>query len=236
MKELREYYHRRLIGLAVACVAYSVASQIVVEKYVAIQSGNLKIAAQVFTSQYVIVLLMSLGELFIRKVLWRIERRDLDFSGDWFGETTFKYCSDPGVPIPGPSTYKVRFEQDCTRFQLAPTEGELMNSWGSLAIELVDKDMVRYAYWVRYADRNRFPEEAIGFEELQVVERDWLGRPIAINGAFWHCDRSDSIPQFRGSVKFSRSKPGKASTEEGASQDLNAVSKHVNKKNRRKKN
>lgn len=162
---------------------------------------------KVITSRLALVCYLAGGECLIRKHLWRLERKEFDFKDVWEA-TTFYTAAPIGVaPVPFKSSHKVRIEQDALFMKIAPTEGEHYINWGSLALQLIDKDKIVYAYWVKYRNDERFPNEGItvkGLEEMDVTERDSDERPIRLTGNFAHCPEGQS-PVYTGRVEFNRS-------------------------------
>lgn len=211
LDELLKYYKTRLSALALSVGLGIVFLEEVAFPYVVSQLGANHWFASLLgyaTSRLAIVVILAAGEFVIRKYLWKIERSELDLSGNWTGITTFDKVRI-GKPIKTFTTdYKVRIQQDCLSIRILPSTGSKFVNWGSLAIELADKDTLRYAYWVKYSDRSRFPLEAVGFEEVHVTERDEKDRPVELTGRFDHCARGQT-PVYSGSVKFIRSKNGK---------------------------
>lgn len=208
MNELLKYYTTRLTGLALVVAMGIVFVDKVVDPYVLSQFGPnhwITTIQQSLTSRLAIVGVLALGEYLIRKYIWKLERPELDFSGDWSGITTFEYIPVGTGRVPFTTEYEVKIEQDCLGMKILPSTGASFVNWGSLALELADKDTLRYAYWVRYSDRARFPEEAVGYEEVKVTRRDRKKRPIEMTGSFYHCAKGQT-PVYNGAVKFSRSR------------------------------
>lgn len=208
VETLRKYYTQRLVTLAVALAAGAVLATEVVLPWLTrtLAPDNFLIdVAGFLTSRPAFVGVMLLGELGIRKTLWRLERPQLDFSGQWEGETTYTKVRLGKVADHAPfaSRHLVLIEQDALSAKLAPAPGTDFVNWGSLAFEIVDKDTVRYAYTVNYSDSTRFPDRAIGYEEMSVTRRDRRKRPNELTGFFAHCAQGQE-PVYSGTVVFRR--------------------------------
>ena len=202
MNDLRNYYRTRLAGLAVAVALLAVfISEMAVPCFT---DGLLAKTVMWFTSRPAIVVFLVLGELAVRKVLWRIERAEFDFTGKWEGETRYTTVHVGSAFVPFSVSHSVKMEQDCLSFALAPTSAKPFINWGSLALQLVDKDTLRYAYWVTYSNDSRFPEGTVfGYEEMRVTLRDTRRRPLEITGEFFHCVQGQ-VPVYSGNVTFKR--------------------------------
>jgi len=159
------------------------------------------------------------GEWLIRKRLWRFERPDLDFSGEWFGISiyeTMEVESTPGAAAtfqPFVREHSVRIEQDCFDISIATT-GQGYLAWGSLAMTFItgDPKPLRYVYEVNYGKTEQFPRTSHGYEEMKVAARRPMrfGReqPIRLTGEFYHC--TGQKPAYSGSVIFRRVDAGAA--------------------------
>ncbi|WP_349027675.1 hypothetical protein [Methyloglobulus sp.] len=159
--------------------------------------------ASFLTSRFVVLAAMVGGEILIRKYLWKIEHPELDFSGEWEGETVYKVAHIGVGPVPFSSHHKVKITQDCLSIKISPSTSESYVNWGSLALELEGGDTLRYAYWVNYSDSSKFPEKAKGYEEMKVTNRGEKDRPIQMTGEFHHCAQGMS-PVYSGTVMFKR--------------------------------
>ena len=209
MNELHSYYRTRVTGLAVGIALAALLGPTVLYPWLVGLVGInhwLPQSMKVITSRLALVCYLAGGEWLIRKHLWRFERKEWDFKDVW--EATTFYTNTPigAAPVPFESSHKVRIEQDALFMKIAPTEGEHYINWGSLALQLIDKDKVVYAYWVKYRNDERFPKEGItvkGLEEMDVTERDSDGRPIRLTGTFAHCPEGQS-PVYTGRVEFNR--------------------------------
>lgn len=214
METLRLYYRRRLQQLALGLAALAVLYQTL----------RVNLAEAPDTPPFVNLALRSLesallaavflgGEWLIRTRLWKIERPNLDFSGDWDAVTTYTHVEKPGPSVPeGPLTgqaarHDVTIEQDCLGISIAPTAGAY-NNWYSLAMNILGDRQVGYAYEVNYKNNPAFPQKAIGYERMTVVrwEKKGLlkkGRPLEMTGEFAHCVQPNE-PAYRGTVVFTR--------------------------------
>jgi hypothetical protein len=210
MNELLLYFSSRLMALAAAVAFGAVAVETLLRPYVLQQLGAAHWGVTVIgyaNSRPAIVGLLAAGVYLVRKVTWKIEKPELNLSGRWRGETAFTVVRS-GSGAPGHvTTYDVSIEQDCLAIRIVPSRGDEFVNWGSLAIELSDKDTLRYAYWVTYSDSSRFPEgSVVGYEEVRVTGRDDRGRPIELTGTFDHCARGQT-PLYSGHVRFTRLSP-----------------------------
>jgi len=206
MAELLRYYSTRLISLLVVIAAGVVLLDTIIEPWMATKLGSghwlIELEKNLGGKLWPIAVLGA-GAVIIRRYLWRLERPELDFSGVWEGVTRYQHIRIGTGEVPFEGRYKVRMDQDCLSIKIVPSTGESFVNWGSLALELPDQDTLRYAYWVSYSDRTKFPEDAVGYEEMRVTARDKRNRPIEMTGNFYHCARGQT-PVYSGSVKFTR--------------------------------
>lgn len=208
MNDLVRYYTARLIVLAVGVALFGIfVDQFAIPKAVAALGqdswpvtilGNLN-------SRIAIFLYLTAGEIGVRKYLWKLEKPELDFSGEWTGESNYNtvQIGDVHGHVPFSTQHLVRIEQDCLSLRIAPSSGAGFVHWGSLALDLAEGNTLRYAYWVNYADKSRFPEKAKGYEEMKVTRYDGKRRPNVMTGEFFHCAQG-MIPVYSGTVTFSR--------------------------------
>jgi hypothetical protein len=206
MNELYTYYKTRLIAWAIviALAAFLLPAKVVplIDGWIGKEHCG-SILAGILASRPMIVLYLVVGEWFIRKRLWKIEKKEFDFDGLWKGVTTYSKVPIGYAEVPFTSEHQVRIEQNSVSLKIAPTEGNDYTNWGSLALQLVDKDTIIYAYWVKYGKSDKFPEQARGLEEMHVTERDNKGRPVKMTGTFAHCPEGQE-PVYSGTVEFWR--------------------------------
>ena len=210
MSELLNFYKKAFAFLAVSLATLAVFVPDRLIPYLETTFGSshvLAIGATWLTSRPAFVLFLFFGELLIRKWAWKIVHPELNFQGEWEGTTTYTNAEPSTPSTPFSANHKVKFEQDCLSFSIAPTTANSFVNWSSLAINLSDKDIIRYAYEVNYTDSNKFPGEAIGYEEMKVIEREpgRKQRPTALTGKFYHCAMG-LHPIYRGTVLFKRKK------------------------------
>lgn len=206
MTTLSQYYTTRFTQLAIVMALAAVLVPNVLLPFIKSRCGDDSVfvaAANALTSRVAFVVVMAAGEVLIRKIGWKLENREFDFAGDWTGTSTYTHVHVGTGNVPFDSTHDVRIEQDALTFRLAPAPGSVYVNWNSLALELVDKDTIRYAYRVRYSARDRFPEKANGYEEMRVTKRDQKNRPVELTGEFAHCAEGQ-VPVYSGTVKFMR--------------------------------
>ena len=206
MSDLLKYYTTRLIGLAVgiALLVLAVDNLLIPFLQKLFGAGHWTIGiASALTSRFSILVAMFGGEFGIRKYLWKWEHPELDFSGEWVGETIYKTAQIGSGPVPFSSNHKVKITQDCLSIKISPTTSEEYVNWGSLALEIADGDTLRYAYWVNYSEPSKFPKKAKGYEEMKVTERGGRDKPQEMTGEFLHCAQGMS-PVYSGDVIFKR--------------------------------
>ena len=206
MQELQRFYRTSLRILVLVVIAVVLFAPTLIAAF-----GKDHIIAKVLdllTSRFSVILPTIAGEWCIRKVLWKRLKPELDFAGEWAGTTTYDTAYLQPASTPFDRQHDVRIEQDCLSISLAPAKGESYIHWGSLAFELFDKDTVRYAYWVKYSDSAKFPDKAIGYEEMHVTGRDSRLRPTELTGEFHHCANGQG-PIYSGTVKFVRKPTGR---------------------------
>ena len=200
MDELRKYYNSRFITLAISVVLLGIAITVYENKF-----GIDSLWAKILTSRPALLVILALGSTLINKWLWRVEHPELDFMGEWEGETTYSTVHIGSAPdnLPFTSKHELLIDQDCSHFSIAPTNSNDYLNWGSLAANLQDKNTIQYAYWVNYKTHVLFPDEAKGYEELKVTKRDTNNRPMELTGKFHHCVEGQK-PVYSGTVKFQR--------------------------------
>jgi hypothetical protein len=207
MSELLKYYTARLIGLAVAIAIFVLAIDNIVipllKRFLG-EANWISLLDSALTSRLTILIMMFSGEIFIRKVLWKLERPRLNFSGEWKGETIYKAAQIGSGQVPFSTMHKMKITQDCLSTEISPTTSESYVNWGSLALEIADGNTLRYAYWVNYSNQKNFPDRATGYEEMKVTGRGGRGRPQEMTGEFFHCAQG-IVPVYSGDVKFERS-------------------------------
>lgn len=208
MKELITFYKSTLGWLAAAVVAVVLLVPRVAVPFLISTYGRTHwsvTTANFVASRGFAVGVLVAGEWLIRKWLWKIVHPELNFSGKWTGRSSYEVAQIGGrADLPPDASHEIVFEQDAISFDMAPTDSDEYASWGAHAITLVDRHTVKYAYWVKYANKKPlFPERAIGYEELKVVDRGRRGRPIEMKGDFYHCAMGLS-PVYSGSVRFER--------------------------------
>ena len=203
MKELLTYYSTRLVMLAVAVVMFALAVEEAVPWLFPNIHSNIQRALEYLNHRVAIVFYMWLGEYLLRTKLWRIEKKELDFSGIWEATTTYTKEHIGFSTLPPSNQHEVNIVQDCLSIRIAPTTSTGFVNWGSLALEVAEGDTLRYAYWVNYSQSNLFPERAKGYEEMKVTKRDEKGRPILMTGEFFHCVQGLG-PVYSGTVEFRR--------------------------------
>jgi hypothetical protein len=206
MNELIKYYSARLVQLAIGVAVFVVAiDQVLLPWLTQTYPTWTPIARmlELLTARLSIVAYLAGGEYLIRKHLWKWERPEFDFSGMWDAETTYTKVQLGSGTVPFSSKHEVRIEQDCLSVRIAPTVGTGFVNWGSLALEVSEGNTLRYAYWVNYSDRDRFPERTRGYEEMKVTNYNAGGRPSLMTGVFFHCAEGQS-PVYSGTVEFRR--------------------------------
>jgi hypothetical protein len=209
MNELLNLYKKSLAWLAGTMVALVLLVPKYLTPYLAINFGTAHWAtnlAKFLTSRLFVVTVLVVGEWIIRAWAWKVAHPELNFQGEWEGETVYsKVELGSSGSAPPPAKHYVKFEQDCLSFAIAPTTADEYANWGSLAISIADKDTVRYAYWVNYRKSVYFPSRAIGYEEMKVTLRGRRGRPKELAGVFYHCAMGFQ-PVYSGTVTFRRIK------------------------------
>lgn len=206
MEELHKYFTKRIVYLGVLVVLSALAIEKFLVPYIAghfVENHALLVGLKYLTSKPSIVFIFTLGIYLIKEKLWKVEMRQYDFSGGWTGVTKFQDVVVGAKIQPFTTTYDINIQQDCLSIKILPSTGESFVNWGSLALDMPDRDTLRYAYWVIYTDRNRFPPKAIGYEEIKVTKRDERGRPIALTGVFYHCAQGQE-PVYNGEIAFTK--------------------------------
>jgi hypothetical protein len=202
VRELRSYYAKRL---AMFSVGLAVLLLILERIDPANISGWRLILFRTLTSRPAIVIYMVLGELLIRKKLWKLEKPSLNFQGFWSGHTTYGVVQVGHSKVPFVSTHFLQINQDCLMLGIGPPTSDEHVNWGSLAQELAEGNTLRYAYWANYGklDPQKFPEHAKGYVEMRVTQYDGKKKPKILTGQFWHCAEGQ-CPVYSGTVVYSR--------------------------------
>jgi hypothetical protein len=230
MQELRDYYGARLkawIGVIVALAILYQTSAVpklnnLTKGMVSAGSPTHHILAVILRflvkngSSLIVGGMYLFGEAFIRTTLWKLERPHLNFSGSWRAETTYTTVEKETTAVTAKgfqsfaSSHDVRIAQDCLSISIEPT-ARAFASWQSIAMTILEQGGIGYAYRVSYDNSQDpdFPPDAIGYEELSVIDSRrlkfpfWREAPHALSGTFAHCARG-AAPIFRGTVKFWR--------------------------------
>lgn len=209
MKELRKFFATSLIGfaVAVALLAYLAPTQILpkLKDRFGEQSNWYWLASHI-ASRLGFLAIFSGGAWLLEKQIWKLCKPHMNFNGKWLGKTVYSkiYLGEASVPFSPAANHELRIEQDCFSIRVLPAESEAFVSWESLTADLLNEDTLGYAYSVDYKNKPNFPPQAIGYEELKVVERGWFGRPKVLSGKFAHCPYFDQTPLYAGTVRFER--------------------------------
>ena len=205
MNELRKFYVRTMGGVAVAIFLIALSMPKFGIPWLQRALGNDHWLVWVITQRWFIVAILFGVELFIRKCLWRIVHPELDFSGKWRGYTKYLHARIGNAPVPFGFGQEVRIKQDCLSIQLEPSKG-FDFTFKSRAIDIHEKEAkLVYAYHVRYSGESTYPrpDEAYGYEELEVVGDRKRGRPQQLEGWFAHCAIGKE-PVYAGEVHLFR--------------------------------
>jgi hypothetical protein len=206
MKELQLYYVARLKYLFVLLLAATAGLGQLHEELMKSGAHHWATTVTSFAShRFVLVAAIVLGEITIRKWLWRVEKPHLDFSGRWEGGTVYtkQWLDGPQVTLPQSAPHELDIRQDCLSIAVVPTTADAFTQWRSTVCDLLPDGALGYAYEVTYTERPGFPERARGYEVLQVVKKRARERPEAVAGAF-HQVVSTDMPVFSGTVNFNR--------------------------------
>lgn len=145
------------------------------------------------------------------KWLWKIITPTLNLDGNWWGYTeyiTLEHKGQNEVPIlPNKKPHFVIFRQSPFHLTIESSDGKDMVSWKADAIRMYEEGRIVMAYSVsrRNSDRG-FPAETKGYEELNVVERNWLGFPTRLKGKFYHAAEPGKN-LFSGETEYFKSEP-----------------------------
>ncbi len=209
MNKLRNFYVTWMASITVGLVLLVAAYAYWAEPRIAAaleQKQAVGDLLAMITSRPVILSAVLLVHWVLCKKLWCILHPELDFHGKWKGYTKYTQAHVGNPQLPEVIEQEVQIAQDCLRLRLMPSEGDDF-VYRSRTIDVEeDGAMLIYAYLVNYTvPSSQRPNEAHGFEELSVVERDEKGRPIRLSGWFAHCARGQT-PVLSGVVELERIK------------------------------
>jgi hypothetical protein len=212
MNELHKYYSKRLLQLLFVVLTATLLLGSLHTTLVKDHASKLAVDASALLAQHAVVAaLLLLGEMTIRKWLWRIEKPSLDFSGRWSGSTTYttSWLDNDSRELPGTTRHDLDIKQDCLSVAVMPTTSQAFAQWHSLICDLPQDGGISYTYEVSYKHRKSLPSKARGYEVLNVVDKDTQGRPQHIAGEFHHLVSSDK-PVFSGLAEFTRTPKSRA--------------------------
>ena len=211
MDQLIRFYKNALKTVAVGIAVAAAFLPLKAEPFLAERYGRdhwSLTLAPFLNSHIVLVGALAASEWFIRKRLWRWRwfHSDLDFSGQWEGTSYYTAIHVGSNALPGPVRHQVAMKQDCLCFRIIPSpdpDEKAKGYWESKATNLVSDQRVVYAYEVHYGGKPNFPDVALGYEDMRVVQRDPKGRPCVLRGTFHQCAMGKT-PVYSGSVEFRR--------------------------------
>ncbi len=164
------------------------------------------------TSFGFISLLFLGGQWIIKTKIWKLFYKELNFQGNWYGETFYTKLEQPTNKITlkeftsFSKEHDVFIEQDCLHIAIQPSKGESYATWGSTAVYLKDDSTIDFLYWVNYSDSSKFPSTITGQETLSATkftEKERKGLPILLTGGFYHCAGKEK-PIYSGHTIFVR--------------------------------
>jgi hypothetical protein len=160
---------------------------------------------------YIYPVFFGVFGLVYTKWIWKLITPDLNLSGTWWGYTEYKTLerkSQKEQPVlPNKKPHLVKFKQSPFDLCVESSEGKDMVFWKSDAVKLHENGRIVMAYSVsRKTSDKGFPEETKGYEELEVLERNWIGFPIKLKGKFFHAAEPGKN-LFSGETEYFKSKP-----------------------------
>jgi len=220
VEELRSFYRgwmKVLVGLVVAfVVAYRLRIEpwavAALRPYMANLTARCSLATVTWVGSVLAGFLFLGGEAFIR-TQWRLLKPSFDFRGSWRGRTTYRRMV-VGTHENSTASHQVfgvdhaaSMWQSCLEIRIDPT-GVAYSKFNSLAMELIGRTDLWYAYKVDYKDREKhpFPPSAEGYEKLYVAgtrTRWFRTKPVLLEGSFGHCVNG-AAPLYAGTVVFER--------------------------------
>lgn len=210
----RNYIKTFAVGLAVVFGYVIQVASPEIEKQILVWLPNLPQAAAFFVSLLapsglIFGVVFAIGEWFIRCHLWRYIHPDLNFNGKWSSYTYFIHRhiardGDHGEFSSFPSNYNITIKQDCINISIEPSTGKKAAKWRSIALTLTDKGKLEFCYEVTYDGDPKYPDEAVGYEEMDVTKSWAFGLPILMSGNFYHCAAGQK-PVYSGNTIFVRS-------------------------------
>jgi hypothetical protein len=87
---------------------------------------------------------------------------------------------------------------------IEPSTGKKASKWRSIALTLTDKGKLTFCYEVVYDGDAKYPNDAKGYEEMDVTKVGNFGLPILMSGNFYHCATGQK-PVYSGKTIFVRS-------------------------------
>jgi hypothetical protein len=152
----------------------------------------------------------ALPVLLYRRVLWKWFHPRLCFAGYWKGRVGYAAAVRPSngdlvsvEPAP-PRDLCVEISQDALEIHFGSGHGEMAENWKTPLIDIVDERI----HFVYVARRQAAPDSAlasytVGYEEWDVMERDWRGRPTVCSAPFHQCF-IPGVPLSHGTAEWTR--------------------------------
>jgi len=237
MDKLRLFYTRWTKVLASILGGFGIIIGKDILPFIETQFADTKfigILTAIITSSVIFGGLFILGCLFIRHCFWKLFYMKINVSGKWQGRT---YYTEIKIDEEGKSNqdklnkvslHNANIKQNCLELQISPSSGEDYNNFKSLAINLSD-DILRYAYEVKYKEKNLIKRKAVGYEEMEILQWHW-GTPILLSGVFSHCADGEK-PVFCGKALFFKGKYAEKIDTENMDDDFKKeIEKYIKKK------
>lgn len=141
---------------------------------------------------------------------WKLHSRKNDYSGFWKMVIRYEFLERDNTNrsrVPLPYIFESVFKIEQSIFELRFSEGFSAENeiWRDQSLRLVENG-IKMSYKVHRTDKSLtdpIPSEMIGYEEVDVLERDNLGRPKYMTGRMYHaCIPNTAL--YRGSTTYER--------------------------------
>lgn len=148
--------------------------------------------------------------LLYEKFIWKMLNRSSNFNGCWKMVIKYEFLEkeiENSEKLELPYIFESVFRIKQTPFNFSFSEGFSAPNevWREKSV-YVSNQGINMSYEVHRTDKkmtDALPAHMIGFEEINVTERDFWGRPKYMVGRLYHAALPD-VPLYRGSTTYER--------------------------------
>lgn len=160
---------------------------------------------------FVYPIIFSVFGIVYTKWIWKIVTPSLNLDGSWWGYTEYlnieRKSQNDEPNLPNKKPHYVKFRQSPFDLTVESSEGQDMVYWKADATRIYEDGKIIMAYTVSRKNEDKgFPPLTKGYEELTVVERNWIGFPKRLKGKFYHAAEPGKN-LFSGETEYFKSVP-----------------------------